>query len=204
MKPCRKKLHQYEPTGKGCPECNKVTNAKWYQVNKDRVKTASTTHRQANPEKYKAYIAEWQKNNPDKRKANIVKWKQANPDKVKAARAKYMKNRKAKDPLFKLKCNLSNLIGMSLKRQGYSKSTKSAELLGAPYELVQAHLKYTAIRNYGSYDPTKKYEIDHIVPVATATTQEEAEKLQFYQNLQLLTPEDNLKKLAKLDWKLGV
>ena len=36
--------------------------------------------------------------------------------------------------------------------------------------------------------------IDHIVPLATATTENEVLKLCHYKNLQLLTAEDNLAK----------
>lgn len=48
----------------------------------------------------------------------------------------------------------------------------------------------------------KKVHIDHIIPLATAKTEEDVIKLCHYTNLQLLKGEDNLSKGDKLDWKL--
>lgn len=117
--------------------------------------------------------------------------------------ARYMKARRATDPLFKLRCNLGSLLSMSLKSKGYSKKSKTQDLLGCPYTFLWLHLKYSAIRNYGSYDPNYGYEVDHIIPCSSATTEEELIKLQHFSNLQYLTPEDNASKKAKLDWSIG-
>ena len=46
------------------------------------------------------------------------------------------------------------------------------------------------------------YEIEDIIPLATAKTEEDVIKLCHYTNLQLLKGEDNLSKGDKLDWKL--
>ena len=49
-----------------------------------------------------------------------------------------------------------------------------------------------------------KFEhIDHIIPLATAKTEKEVLDLCKINNLQLLTPEDNMSKKDKLDWSLN-
>ena len=47
------------------------------------------------------------------------------------------------------------------------------------------------------YDNKEKVHIDHIIPLATAKTEEDVIKLCHYTNLQLLKAKDNLKKGAK-------
>lgn len=90
------------------------------------------------------------------------------------------------------------MLRQSFNNQGYSKTSKTQQLLGADFKTVKAHLEATAIRNYGSYDPQVSYHIDHIVPCSSAKSEQELLALQHYLNLQLLTPEDNLKKSDKI------
>jgi len=82
-------------------------------------------------------------------------------------------------------------------RRGYTKRSRTAQLLGADFNTVINHLIKTAIDTYGYYTDIKDYHIDHIMPCSSATTEEELIKLQHYTNLQLLTPEDNFKKSDK-------
>lgn len=131
------------------------------------------------------------KHNIDIEKKNILKEK---------AKIRIFNKRKS-NPFFAFKCQVSCLIRDAFRFKKHSKNLKSLEYLGANFETVFEHLKQTAINNYGFYDPNAKYHIDHIIPNATAKTEEEFIKLQHYTNLQYLTPEDNLAKKDKLDWK---
>jgi hypothetical protein len=161
---------------------------------RDCIRTQSAKYRLANPNKVK----DWIKANPEKAKSAKDRYRRSNLRKVAEQTSKYQTSRKLRDPLFKLSCNLRSLIYNSLNSRGFRKSSKSAKLLGAPLEVVWSHLISTAIRNYGFYDPNVKYHIDHIIPCSVAANQEELETLQFYYNLQLLTPKDNLTKSNKL------
>lgn len=54
---------------------------------------------------------------------------------------------------------------------------------------------------YGyEWDGKEKISIDHIMPLATAKTEEEVIKLCYYTNLQLLKAEDNWRKSDRLDF----
>ena len=56
------------------------------------------------------------------------------------------------------------------------------------------HLKETWLKNYGKEWNGEPYHIDHIIPLATATSEKEIIDLCYYKNLQMLTPKDNLVK----------
>lgn len=63
------------------------------------------------------------------------------------------------------------------------------------------HLLKTYKNNYGEeWDGVEKVHIDHIVPLATANTEEEVIKLCHWTNLQLLKEKDNLYKRDKLNY----
>ena len=128
---------------------------------------------------------------------------EANKEQIIEYDRNYQRNRRADEPLFKLKCDIRNLINCAFKNQGFKKNTKTATILGCDFETLEAHLIQTAKNNYGGkYFPNRPYHIDHIIPVATATTEEELLKLNHYSNLQLLYPQHNRAKSDQLNWKI--
>lgn len=111
------------------------------------------------------------------------------------------KVRKEEDPVFKLKYTTRRLIQMSFKRRGLKKNSKTEQILGCSLEHFRKHIEKQlpigkTLKDLGYYG----YHIDHIIPLATATTVEEVIKLCHYTNLQPLWWKDNLEKRAKLDY----
>lgn len=179
----------------------KKSQARYYQNNRAKVKAKEAKWQRANPEKRKGYMAKYYKGNRDQILATNTKYRIANRKKINAQINEYCKNRLATDPLFKLKCKLRTRVRDALKDKGYTKKSKTQTLIGCPYTFLLLHLKYSAIRNYGYYNPNYGYEIDHKIPCDSAKNEEELIKLQHYSNLQYLTPEDNRAKGIKLNWK---
>jgi hypothetical protein len=145
--------------------------------------------------KYKALNAE-------RDKQNKKKWHLKNKETIQQRVNSYELNRRKTDKFFNFTKALRNLVRISITNRGYKKTTKAYRLLGADFETVFAHLKQTAVDNYGFYDQNIKYHIDHKIPCSSVNTEEELVKLQHYTNLQYLSPSDNLSKSDKLDWKL--
>lgn len=112
----------------------------------------------------------------------------------------WFRNRKKNDPLFKLKCNVRDNIGQSFKRacKGvFRKNSKTQEILGCTLDEFINHLQsqFTegmTLENYGIW------EIDHIIPISSAKTENEIIKLNHYTNLQPLWKSDNRKKSNKI------
>lgn len=139
-------------------------------------------------------------NNIEKIKLKQKKWYETNKDKHIKQTTKYRKNRKKIDPLFKLSEGIGSLISNSFKRScngNYKKSKKTEQILGCTMEEFIQHIQslFTegmTLENHGQ--GKGKWNIDHIVPLSSAQTEEEIYKLSHYTNLQPLWWEDNMKK----------
>lgn len=167
---------------------------------------------------YKYARDEWRKNNPDyaktyyesikntpefKEKARIraKKWRDNNKEKASKSTIQYRKNRLLNDPFFKF-CEVTrSLIKKSFSRNGksFKKQTKSVEILGCSLEFFREYILSKCPKGVELKDfKMKGYHIDHIIPISSATTEEEVIKLCHYTNLQPLWWKDNLSKSNKL------
>ena len=113
---------------------------------------------------------------------------------------KYRNDRRKRDPLFKLINTLRGRVNTLFRRQRiqWKKNRRTCELLGADWQTVFAHLESQFVdgmnwKNHGH----NGWHIDHKIPLASAKTKEEVEKLFHYTNLQPLWAKDNHKKGAK-------
>lgn len=101
---------------------------------------------------------------------------------------KYQKDKRANNPLFKLKDNISCLIRNSLKTKSIKKNTRTKQILGVDYKHFK---KYLENNPYGFKVGQEGIDIDHIVPISSIQTEEEAYELNHYTNFQLLPSEYN-------------
>lgn len=97
------------------------------------------------------------------------------------------------DYIFKLKQSIRSLIRTSIKKSGFKKNSKSVNILGCEIEQLKVHLEsmfeeWMNWDNYGKYNgmPNSGWDIDHIIPISSAKTEEEILKLNHYTNLQPL------------------
>lgn len=145
-------------------------------------------------------ISEWRKEynrkNKEKlkewNKKSISKWRDKNKDKTQA----HHNNWRDKN---KLRCNIASQLSRSLKNKGYSKSSKTSEILGCTFEEFKQHIEsqFEPWMNWDNYGgrkvdtPKTSWDIDHIIPVSSASTSEEILKLNHYTNLRPLCAYDN-------------
>lgn len=171
--------------GRGkCKECVRLRQKEWYNKNKNRILVERKEYRENNKEK-------------------IKKWKNENKEKINISRNKYLKERFENDYIFKLKHQLRKMLSRSFNRKGKEKTEHSEKILGCSIETFIDYLLQTYKNNYGcEWDKKEAVHIDHIVPLATAHTEEEVIRLCHYSNLQLLKAEDNLKKGSKINYEL--
>ena len=157
-------LHSY------CKICNAEKGRNWNQANKERVAEKQHNWNQANKEKMLAWHRIYDK--------------------------EYKKKEREEDYLKRLTHNTRCRLNQSFANKGLTKTKKTECILGIDLEMYRKYLLDTFISNYNRpYDPaTDKVHIDHIIPISTATTEEEVIKLCHYSNLQLLLAADNRKK----------
>ena len=133
------------------------------------------------------------------------KWRLDNPDKIKEYRLRskdtkkdWYNNKRKSDNLFRLKDNISSLIRLTIKRNGFSKKSKTHQILGCSFEEFKAHIEslwepWMNWENYGLYNGELNYgwDIDHIVPSSSAINEEGVIALNHYTNLQPLCSKVN-------------
>jgi hypothetical protein len=116
----------------------------------------------------------------------------------------YTLNRLKTDPLYKLTFSIRNNIRGCFKRGNnkFIKSKKTENILGCTIQefidFIQSQFqKGMTLENHG------EWHLDHIIPLASASSEEEIIKLNHYTNFQPLWAIDNLKKSNKLITKLN-
>lgn len=151
-------------------------------------------------EEKKARLSEYKriynnkKKNIDYQKAYQKEYRRLNKDR----RNQYYKNRLLNDNLFKLSSNIRNLIGQYLRNDGYKKKSKTQDILGCKFDDLRIYLEskfepWMTWDNYGKYNGDVKFgwDIDHIVPISSAMSEDDLYILNHYTNLQPLCSYEN-------------
>lgn len=175
------------------PEDKKTYNKKRYENNKEKLtlQNKENKNKKINDKKYR-------EKNKEKIKKGQKSYELNNKEKINRYKREYEKNRIKNDPLFKITKSIRNLIGVSIKRQGFSKNSKTITILGCTYEEFKIHLEskfepWMSWDNKGLYNGTPNYgwDVDHIIPISTAITEEDVIRLNHYTNLQPLCSKTN-------------
>lgn len=138
---------------------------------------------------YRAWSRENEKSLSEKRKVYYSK----NKERIFG----YIYDRKSKDPLYKLKFTLRCRIYSAIQRKSWRKDGTTEQLVGADCATVKKHIE-DLFADGMTWENHGEWHIDHIVPLASAKTEEEIKKLFHYTNLQPLWAEENLKKHDKM------
>ena len=193
------KREKYREFVKEHPIENKEKLHNIYVKNREKILKRNKQWRENNHEKYLKSLKEYQIKNQDKIKAYREKYK----DKKRQTDRVQQKLKRETNDIYRLKVQIRNRINCSIARKGYKKTSRTQEILGCDYETFIRHLLQTFKDTYGyEWDRIEKVHIDHIIPLATAKTEEEVLKLNNYKNLQLLKELDNLHKSDKLNWSI--
>ncbi len=172
----------------------------YYQNNKDKFKD----YYQNNKENIKDYYQNNKENIKDYRKEYFLKNKEnikeyhkeywlENKDRLKENNKEYDKKRRKIDYLYKLTHNIRVLIRESIKKQGYSKKSKSCQILGCTFEEFEQHLE-RQFKKGMTWENQGKWHLDHIYPVSLAKDEKELIKLNHYANFQPMWAAENISK----------
>ncbi len=126
----------------------------------------------------------------------LANWRTAN----KGYQHIYHTQRKLTDPIFALKLATRSLLSQSFKRAckgSYYKKKHTQEILQCSLEFFIQYIQdqFTegmTLENYG------EWHLDHIIPIASAKTEEDIIRLNHYTNFQPLWAKDNLSKGSKI------
>ena len=154
-----------------CAKCVCEKSRIYHQNNKEFIQKKSKIYRQNNKEYFNKKKKEW-----------LVKT---------GYYSDYQKTRLKNDSFFKFKNRLRTLIRNSVTKQGYTKKSKSFQILGCEYDFFIKYIedKFTNGMNWNNHG---EWHLDHIVPISSAKTEEDVIKLNHYTNFQPLWAIDNL------------
>ena len=189
---CCKKYKTYENFAfcKDCPnnlrfhclECG----IEFYKNNKEKIKEIQKKYREKNRDSINQNKKEYHKNNKDKRR-------------------EYIRKRKQEDYIYALKTSISSNINLKLRRflEG-NKEKNTFEILGCTSEYFASYIEskfepWMNWENRGLYNGELNYgwDLDHIIPICKAKTDEEVYKLNHYTNFQPLCSKVN----RDIKWK---
>ena len=100
--------------------------------------------------------------------------------------------------LFSLKLKLNCRLHKVLKRKNFKKKYKFSNILGCSLEEFKLYFESKFTEGMSWELMGREIHIDHIIPCASAKTEEEMIKLFHYTNLQPLWAKDNMSKSDKI------
>jgi len=190
------KINEYRQNHK---ETLKLKAKQHYLNNREKILEYKKNYNYQNKEKKQEYNKRYRENNLDK---EVNRWKEYYNNNreslIKKSNEKTKEKRKT-SKLELLKHNVRNRTSGFLKYKKISKINKTFDIIGCSPQFLKEHLEKKFIDgmdwdNYGYYG----WHIDHIIPLSSATTEEEVYNLCHYTNLQPLWWFDNLKKGNKI------
>lgn len=184
----------------------KKRKKEYYQLKKEVILNKQKEYYLNNTEKIREKIKEKYYNNIEENRKRGVDYYEKNKDTIKEKqrisyneknKSEQVKNRRKSDPIFKLKTYIGNRLRDYLKGKKYTKKSKIFDIVGCSPDELKEHIQSKFIEGM-CWENHGEWHIDHVVPLASAKTEDEIYKLNHYSNLQPLWKIDNLKKSNKL------
>lgn len=183
-----------------CKSCEAKTVKKYQEKNKQKVSLTSKKWKDNNKEKTKEYNKNYKANNKSDIKEKGKLYRAENIEKERE-RDRRNKKKRLSDPIFKMAKTIRDAIGRAFRKNNKIKSKNTISILGCSFEDFKLHIEsqfeiWMTWDNFGSYltDGKRTWQIDHIVPISSAKTEEDIIRLNHYTNLRPLGSKENLEK----------
>jgi hypothetical protein len=174
----------------------KIRDKKYNELNKEKIKIKQKGYAEKNKINIAIYKKEWGQKESSKLKKKDYYNKNKHILNKKAYARK--KERLKTDNFFKFKESIRSLVYNSFYRNGYAKNSKTHKILNCNFEDLKKHIesKFESWMNWGNYglyngELNYGWDIDHIIPINSALTEEEVIKLNDFKNLQPLCSKVN-------------
>ena len=176
----------------------KELRSELYKKNKDNIKSNIKKYYLENKEEILDKKKKYYSDNKEEISEQKRKYYLENKEIITIKKSEYFKNKINNDVLFRLKYKIKNIIYLSLKNKGFSKNIRTSIILGCTFEEFKEYLEskfepWMTWENRGLYNGELNYgwDIDHMIPISTAKTEEDIFKLNHYTNLQPLCSKVN-------------
>ena len=176
-------LGRKDGTQETCKDCKSLTDKFYRANNPGKIKQ----YLELNKERIKARSKQYEIKNAESLRVKRAEKFQLNKDKWN----EYQRARIKKDPIYKIKTSIRRAILKAIK--GHDKSKSTQDILGCTYQELRQHIEsqfepWMTWDNKGLYNGDFNYgwDIDHIIPLATAKSPEDILYLNHYTNLRPL------------------
>ena len=175
------------PSGRRNIGGKKVADKKWRDSNKEYMSNKSKTWYEQNKEHRKEYLKEYRENNVDK---------------IRQIKRDYERNRKARDPLYKLISNFRTAIYTVLKESNVDKYGHYFDILEYTPEQLINHLELQ-FKDTMCWDNYGEWHVDHKLPIThfniSEMGDEEFMRCWSLDNLQPMWGIENIRKSNKTE-----
>jgi len=175
------------PSGRRNIGGKKVADKKWRDSNKEYMSNKSKTWYEQNKEHRKEYLKEYRENNVDK---------------IRQIKRDYERNRKARDPLYKLISNFRTAIYTVLKESNVDKYGHYFDILQYTPEQLINHLELQ-FKDTMCWDNYGEWHVDHKLPIThfniSEMGDEEFMRCWSLDNLQPMWGIENIRKSNKTE-----
>jgi hypothetical protein len=188
---------------KVCNSCGEEKNLLDFHKGKTKdgyqykCKVCKKKYSEINVEKENNRKRTWAKNNQKKVKESKKKYYSNNKEKELFRNNEYTNIRKKTDIIYKLACISRTRLINFLEVKKITKKNNTFNYIGCTPLFLKKYLEDQFIDGM-SWDNHGKWHIDHIIPLASAETEEDIYRLSHYTNLQPLWAEDNWRKNSKI------
>lgn len=173
-------------------EKNRIRQNEWRKVNTDKVKKSKKDSYIINKVKNLDYAKKYRFKNSVVLKEKNKQYCDINKEK----RNQRDIERRLTDPLFKLSKNINCLIRSSLKTGGFTKKSRTFQILGCSFEEFKTYIEskfepWMNWDNYGNpkdgiFELDKTWDFDHKTPISSVKSEKEIIELNHYSNYQPL------------------
>jgi len=186
-------------------------NKRWYEANKDKVAEQGRRWREENKDRKSEVNKRWYRENKERHlgraklyyknnKEKITKinlaWKSRNQQKMREYKNEWMRERRIKDPDFKMMEKMRGMIARTLA----NKTERTQDVLGYTASDLRTHLERQFTKGM-TWDNYGDWHIDHIYPISKfideGTT--DPKKINCLSNLRPMWSADNIRKNNKVE-----
>ena len=196
-----------------CKVCDSITKKMYMENNSDKIKIVRKERYKKDIEKIKIYGKQYYENNKEKiydnkkdyyenNKEEILTYKRQyyidNKEIISIKKSNYFKYKMENDILYNLKYRIKSLIYLSFYNKGFTKKSRTYKILCCSFDDFKLYIEskfepWMTWENRGLYNGELNYgwDIDHIIPISSAKTEDEIIKLNHYTNLRPLCSKVN-------------
>jgi hypothetical protein len=193
-----KQKHSHDGYENNCKKCKTISTMQFRKNDatyKERHNEQARRYRDNNKDKVKESAKYYYENNKEKIKDYVKDYysKKENYNRKIKGNLKNRKERLKSDPLFNLSQKIRNVIRFSFKKRKFRKKSKTSEIIGCSFDELKMYLEskfepWMNWENRGLYNGSLNYgwDIDHIIPLDSANSEQDIIKLNHFTNLQPL------------------